>query len=187
MTTSKGREGKRREERNSQTDTTTESYQAPARAPENAGAGGGLSPGNSAAAEVYARVEGLLNAAVPLPFAPIRGWLEAGHSADDIVESIREVTERQRAKDPEWRPGSLVYFDQAIKRGHRDRVSAAASLPFADRPKGTPEARKKLLETQAKVLNDGYPLDYLKAEDVAEMLAHGFITPETVKRMGLPA
>ncbi len=48
-------------------------------------------------------------------FQPVAKWQRAGLSLDrDILPTIAEITRQRRLNNPDWRPGSLGYFDKAM-------------------------------------------------------------------------
>jgi hypothetical protein len=142
------------------------------------------------AARAYESIEKLLNLAVPIPFAPIRGWLDAGFDLDrDIVPAITEVVSRQRSKVPAWKPGSLRYFDQAVRTAHADRIGSGRSNGTVTGPKpaDTPEGERKLLEVKAKILNAGTRYEDTTQTEVDAMIAAKLTTPEKARAMGFRA
>jgi len=149
---------------------------------------------NDQARAVFEKLEPILNLAKPLPFAPIKGWVQAGFDPDlDIVPTISEVMAKRRAADPSWRPGSLNYFGDAIKKANADRVAnarpAAASQSIA-KPAfsgSDVEGRAKLLGVYAGLLKSGRNLPDITQSDVEEMLGCELITAEDAQRAGFAA
>lgn len=131
---------------------------------------------NDMALRVLNDVEPFLNSPTPMTGASIRPWLQAGASPELIIETIRERTTRRRAREPDWAPSGLGYFDKAVRE---ELAKAEASQPV----RSTPEGRRKLLETYATIVKAGRRVEAMTEPDLAEMLALGLVDDSDVRRM----
>jgi hypothetical protein len=131
---------------------------------------------NGMALRVLNDVEPFLNSPTPMTGASIRPWLQAGASPELIIETIRDRTTRRRAREPDWTPSGLGYFDKAVRE---ELAKAEASQPV----KSTPEGRRKLLETYATIVKAGRRVEAMTEPDLAEMLALGLVDETDVQRM----
>jgi hypothetical protein len=61
----------------------------------------------------------------------IAEWLGGGSSENEIVDTIVAIVERNKAKDPAWKPRSWQYFDSAVIEARAP--AAPAFIPRAER------------------------------------------------------
>jgi hypothetical protein len=185
----KGREGKEKGN-NIQSDTTTQPYQAPARAIPPTAAAPINFPGKHALFEaVRAKVEAILNSPTCTNLGRIDAWLKAGAVPE---RDIYPTLDRMKAK---WSGSSLKFFDGGIS----DAIAAAsAPLPeprraapsdgqFEMHRVDSPEADRALLEVKATILKAGNRYDDTTQGDVDAMLAAELVTAEQAQRMGYRA
>lgn len=121
------------------------------------------------------RIEPKLNSPLPLTGQDISPWLRDGASPELIVETILSVAERRRSKAPDWYPKGLKYFDGAVREAMAKEAAARPAPP-------SPEGRRTLLETYAKLVRAGRRLQAITAEDLEEMQATGLITEAELAR-----
>lgn len=68
-----------------------------------------------------------LNSPRPYVLAPVYQWLGKGASLDLVRDVIATVTERQRARQADWRPGLLMYFNPEMEKRLSAPMASASS------------------------------------------------------------
>jgi hypothetical protein len=122
-------QGGHRETQETETEPSGESSRAAAKpiATEEEAAAAREAPPWVSLAQDLAGIAGLDPARGGWNALPVKGWVEAGVAADVIVETVRAVAARPRAKPI----GSLMFFHKAVMEAH-DRARPRDGLPAAE-------------------------------------------------------
>lgn len=66
--------------------------------------------------------------------ATMRGWLDGGATAADVIDAVTAAAGRQRAKAPNWLPGSWSYFAKPVAEARQARETGAQGASYSAPP-----------------------------------------------------